>query len=300
MPMISLPTGAVLHYEKAGKGEPVILLHGFMGTGRTELGGLIDALSKTHLVFAPTYRGYGKSLPKPRTFPHDFYQRDAGDILAFMDALKLKKVHLLGFSDGGEIGLILAGTHPERFRSVVVWGAIGYVGPGVKKEVAKYYPPTWVTEEIKNRHGIKDPGPMVKQWVETIEWLADQGGDLSVHTADRIKEPLLMMLGDKDYLNPPQYAAKILVRAYNSRLRMFPCGHRIHDDLPERFLQVVREFINRYPMEKRPIESSYSGRQNQNKPLLPLPPSALLLAGGLSWFHRRKKDVAAATEKIKG
>ncbi len=299
MPMISLPTGATLYYEVAGSGEPLILLHGFMGTGRTELGGLIDSLSKSYLVFAPTYRGYGKSLPKPRTFPHDFYQKDAKDILAFMNALNLKKAHLLGFSDGGEIGLILAGTHPKRFQSVIVWGAIGYVGPNVKKEVAKYYPPTWVTEEIKKRHGIKDPGPMVKQWMETIEWLADQGGDLSVHTANQIKEPLLMMLGNKDYLNPPQYAAKILVQANNSRLRMFPCGHRIHDELPNRFIEVVHEFIGRYPMEKKQMESTNSGTKNKNRMALKIPPSALILAGGFSWFHRRKSNIAASQEKKK-
>jgi len=300
MVMIQLPTGATLHVEEKGTGEPLVLLHGFMGTGRSELGGLIDALSDRYRVLAPTYRGYGKSLPKPRTFPHDFYQRDAADIVALMDVLGLNKVHLLGFSDGGEIGLILAGTHPKRFQSVVVWGAIGFVGPGVKKEVVKYYPPAWVTDDIKARHGITDPGPMVKQWVESIIWLADQGGDLSVSTADRISAPLLMMLGDRDYLNPPEYAAKILVKAPDSRLRMFPCGHRIHDEMPDRFLSVIREFVGRYPMKGAEEKGSGSaaGTTGPAGPDRPdrVPTPALLLVGGLSWLHRRKQQVHASGE----
>ncbi len=299
MPNVKLSTGATLHYEDAGKGDALILLHGFMGTGRSELGKLIDTLSAHYRVLAPTYRGYGKSFPKPRTFPHNFYQRDAADIIAFMNALKLPRVHLLGFSDGGEIGLILGGSHPQRFQSIVVWGAIGFVGPAVKKEVVKYYPPTWVTPEIKARHGISDPGPMVKQWVDTIVWLADQGGDLSVHLANRITAPLLMMLGETDYLNPPEYAAKILVRARNSRLRMFPCGHRIHDDLPKRFLSAVRDFVERYPIKSTAEMKKVSGWRESGSEIR-LPASATLLAGGVSWLYRRKQRIAGEKNSVSG
>jgi valacyclovir hydrolase len=241
--LVELPTGATLHYEEKGKGEPVVVVHGLLGTARDELGEVIDWLSERYRVFGLTLRGYGQSLPKPRRFPADFYYRDAEDVMAFLDALQLGRVHYLGFSDGGEIGLILGGQHSERFRSIAVWGAIGYLGPAVREEVQKYYPATWVTEAVKARHGLEDPNPMIKEWVEAIVSMVDAGGDVSLHLAERIRAPLLVMLGDTDYLNPPEYAEILIERAAHGRLEMFPCGHEIHDQEPERFREVVGEFL---------------------------------------------------------
>jgi valacyclovir hydrolase len=241
--LLELPTGAALHFEEKGSGEPVLAVHGLLGTARAELGGLIDWLAERYRVIGLTLRGYGQSLPKPRRFPPDFYSRDAQDIVAFLDAMRLDRVHYLGFSDGGEIGLILGGERPERFRSIAVWGAIGFLGPAVREEVRKYYPATWVTESIKARHGITDADPMIKEWVEAIVRLVDAGGDLSLHLADRIRAPLLLMLGETDYLNPPEYARRLIERAGHGRLAMFSCGHEIHDQQPQRFREVVGAFL---------------------------------------------------------
>ncbi len=284
MAIVNLKTGASIHYVIKGKGEPLLLLHGFMGTAETELGTLINSLSKKYKVIAPTYRGYGKSGPKPRKFPKDFYQIDAKDMFALIDYLRLKKLHLLGFSDGGEIALIMAGTNSALFKSVVVWGAIGYVGPAVKKEAKKYYPATWVTNEIKARHGIKDANPMVKQWVDTLIYLSESGGDLSISLSKNNKAPLLMMLGNKDYLNPPEYAAKVLVEAENSRLRMFKCGHRIHDELPEKFLKAVFDFLGRYKIINiKDKQLSYRFSFNTCVPAIGI--------GSLFALYKRKENV---------
>lgn len=241
--LVELRTGATLHFEEKGRGEPVLLVHGLLGTARAELGGLIDWLSERYRAIGLTLRGYGRSLPKPRRFPPDFYERDTEDVVAFLDELHLDRVHYLGFSDGGEIGLILGGRHPDRCRSIAVWGAIGFLGPAVREEVRKYYPATWVTEEQKARHGLTDPDPLIKEWVEAIVAMVDAGGDISLHLADRIRAPLLVMLGETDYLNPPEYARRLIGRAGRGRLEMFSCGHEIHDQLPERFREVVGAFL---------------------------------------------------------
>jgi valacyclovir hydrolase len=284
MAIANLATGSTIHYIIQGKGEPLLLLHGFMGTAVAELGSLIDKLSRKYKVIAPTYRGYGKSGPKPRKFPKNFYQIDANDMLELVTFLQLGKIHLVGFSDGGEIALIMAGTKPELFASVVVWGAIGFVGPAVKEEAKKYYPATWVTDEIKARHGIEDANPMVKQWVDTLIYLSEKGGDLSISLSKNIKAPLLMMLGNEDYLNPPEYAAKVLVEAENSRLRMFKCGHRIHDELPEKFLKVVFEFLGRYKINKvKNGQLSYDYKLKTGFPVIGI--------GCLFALYKRKENV---------
>ena len=120
MPLARLNTGATLHYEDTlpeSDQIPVILLHGMLGTARIHLGHVMDQLRQQGFrVIGLTQRGYGESLPKPRDFPDNFYQRDCADLIAFMGAMRIDQAHLIGYSDGGEIALIAAGQHPRARR----------------------------------------------------------------------------------------------------------------------------------------------------------------------------------------
>src|SRR5689334_15857593 len=112
MPVMDTATGAKLHYveynPQAG-GAPVIAIHGLMGTAEKHLGHVMRWLAgEGYHVIGLTLRGYGESYPKPRDYPLNFYHRDADDVLAFMDAMKLPKAHLMGYSDGGETVMVAA------------------------------------------------------------------------------------------------------------------------------------------------------------------------------------------------
>jgi valacyclovir hydrolase len=238
MPQIALPTGATLDYEVVGQGTPLIALHGMLGTGRAHLGNVIDWLSASYQVYAPSLRGYGLSTPKPRDFPDDFYHRDARDVLAFMDALNIEQAHIIGFSDGGEITLICAGLAPERILSAASWGAVGYFGPDIP---ANFQPEDITPEEIA-MHDI-DPNVFAPAWMRAIAAIVDQGGDVALTLAPRIACPLLLMLGERDTLNPPRFANTFLRGAAHGRLVMFDAAHPIHADAWEHFQQVLGEFL---------------------------------------------------------
>jgi valacyclovir hydrolase len=245
MPFIDLATGARFHYEDIGAGIPVIALHGRFGTARVDLSNVLDWLSAAgYRVLGPSLRGYGQSTPKPRDYPLDFYHRDARDVIAFMDALKLERAHLLGYSDGGETALVAAGLAPERFTSVAVWGAIGYFGEIIRPVVQSNYPATWMDEETKRLHGITDPDPMVLQWVQALKFMIDAGGDVSLSLAPNINAPVLLMLGEADRLNPQAYGQNFVDRAQNGRLVMFKTGHAVHDQDWDGFKQVVGSFLS--------------------------------------------------------
>lgn len=243
MPFTEIATGARLFYEDAGSGEVVVALHGRFGTARVDLGDVVDWLSEDYRVLGPSLRGYGDSEPKPRDFPLDFYERDARDVIAFMDALGIEKAHLLGYSDGGETALIAAGLAPERFRSVAVWGAVGYFGPEIRPVVQANYPATWMDEETKRLHAIDDPNPMVLQWVQALKHIIDRGGDLSLSLAPKISAPVLLMLGRQDRLNPEAYGQKLVDQMSNGRLVMFETGHGIHEQDWAGFKRVVGDFL---------------------------------------------------------
>lgn len=248
MAFVEIPTGARLHYidtyPEGNPGKPVVILvHGMLGTAELHFSDLIEWLKEDYRVLGPTLRGYGESTPKPRSFPRDFYRRDMLDVLAFMNELNIDSAHILGFSDGGEIALLAAGSAPERFRSVTVWGAVGYYGPAMRPIAQKMFPGTWITQEERDLHGIEDADAFVLGWIEAVKGIIDSGGDLSLSLADQITAPLLLMLGREDTLNPAEYGQRLVELTPHGRLQLFDCGHAIHTQEPEAFKQAIGDFI---------------------------------------------------------
>jgi pimeloyl-ACP methyl ester carboxylesterase len=111
---------ARIWYGTAGKGEPVVLLHGGMESSLS-WGNQVPALIKTHhKVILIDSRGHGRSTMGP--YPLS-YEKMQSDVVAVMDALHLKKVSFVGWSDGAIISLIMAMKNPERVNRVYAFGA---------------------------------------------------------------------------------------------------------------------------------------------------------------------------------
>jgi valacyclovir hydrolase len=243
MPFAETSTGARLFYEDRGQGDPFILVHGLIGSAAEHFPRVMDWLSPNYHVLGLTLRGFGYSEPKPRDFPIRFYHRDADDVLAFMDALSIPQAHILGYSDGGEVALIAAGIQPERFKSVMTIGAIGSFGPELRPMVQRVYPGDWISDQETEFHGIADRAQFTLAWVTAMKHYIDAGGDVSLSTAPNITAPLLMMLGERDTLNPESYARKYVAQTPNGRLEMFHCGHGVHDEDWDNFQRVVSQFL---------------------------------------------------------
>ncbi|MDX2161967.1 MAG: alpha/beta hydrolase [bacterium] len=247
MPYSEVSTGAKLYYDDIGEGFPVIAIHGWLGTAQTHLARVMDWLSgRGYHVYGPTRRGYGESVPKPRDYPSDFYHRDARDMLAFMDELEIEKAHVLGFSDGGETALVMATMQPARFASVAVWGAIGSFEPSLRPRIQSNYPAHWMDEETRRINHIKDQGAadrLVLNWISAVKQMIDAGGDISLSQAHKISAPLLMMLGDRDTLNPERLGRRFVDHALRGQLVMFNSGHSIHDEQWEAFSKTLGDFL---------------------------------------------------------
>lgn len=256
MPMLSV-NGATLDYTDTGSPagdtsarRPVVLIHGWLGTWESEFGPELAWLSPHYRVLALTRRGYGQSGPKPRTYPRDFYQRDADDVAAWLDALGVADAHIVGYSDGGEVALLLAIARPDLARSVAVWGAVGYFGPEVRARAQRNYPPTWVSDEIRALHGSEHIEHMVLGWVTAMKQIIDGGGDVSLGAADRITCPLLLMLGRGDTLNPVHVGEQYVARTPRGKLAVFECGHPVHREQPDAFRAALWDHLQ--AAENRP------------------------------------------------
>ena len=110
-----------MYYEiyNAAGADPVLLLHGGLGS-TLNWGSQLPALTGKHKVIALDSRGHGRSTRSAQPFG---YELMASDVLAMMDHLKLDKVSIVGWSDGGIIGLVLAMQHPERVAKLFAYGA---------------------------------------------------------------------------------------------------------------------------------------------------------------------------------
>ncbi len=101
-------------------GKPVILLHGGLANSNY-FGHLIPALTEAGFhVIAIDSRGHGRSTRSAQPFSYELMELD---VVAMLDALHIARADLVGWSDGGIIGIVMAIRHPERLRRVFAFGA---------------------------------------------------------------------------------------------------------------------------------------------------------------------------------
>jgi pimeloyl-ACP methyl ester carboxylesterase len=104
-----------MYYEVHGAGEPLILLHG--GFGNTEnFANSIPVFAKEFRVIAVDSRGQGRTSDSGQPLS---YSLMVSDVVGIMDVLHIAKAHIVGWSDGGIIGLGLALHHPDRVMKLV-------------------------------------------------------------------------------------------------------------------------------------------------------------------------------------
>ena len=122
--------GIEMYYAVYGEGEPVLLIHG--GLGHADVwGAQVAELMKTHKVIVADSRGHGRSTRDAQPFG---YALMASDYLALLDTLGVDRTALVGWSDGGIIGLDIAINHPERLSKLFAHAAnatVDGVDPGV-------------------------------------------------------------------------------------------------------------------------------------------------------------------------
>jgi pimeloyl-ACP methyl ester carboxylesterase len=112
--------GVKLRYVTEGKGEPIVLLHGWIAD--SSMWGRLDAnpATKEYQLIAVDLRGHGKS-DKPHD-PEKYGPEMAEDVVRLLDHLRLPKAHLVGYSMGAIVAGKVAATHPERVLSIVYGG----------------------------------------------------------------------------------------------------------------------------------------------------------------------------------
>jgi pimeloyl-ACP methyl ester carboxylesterase len=123
-----------LSCEVRGDGEPLLLVHGFMGVG-ANWQYVFPVDPEGYRVIQPDLRGHGRSTNPSGTFT---FRQAALDLLALLDALGVDRVKAIGVSGGGLALLHLATLQPHRIRSMVLVSAPPYFPEQAKAIQARY------------------------------------------------------------------------------------------------------------------------------------------------------------------
>ena len=105
--------GETIHYEVAGRGDPLILIHGW-ALDRRMWDSQVRAFSPRYTVIRYDRRGFGKSSG------HEDPTWDAADLAALLDSLHVRRIHVLGMSQGGRVALQFVRDHPERVATLIL------------------------------------------------------------------------------------------------------------------------------------------------------------------------------------
>ena len=233
--------GVHTYYEEQGSGDPLLLLHGGLVDGDS-FGQQTPAFAARFQVTVPDRRGHGRTADVEGPITYDVM---ADDTIAFMDAVGSGPAHLVGWSDGGDVGLLVAIKRPDLVRRLVTIGA-NFSADGLTREAAESFRPdtpksvvpimreAWKVNAVDPDHFEVVLAKMQHCWF-----------DYSISTAAlaRIAAPTLVMVGDDD-ITRFEHTIELYDTIPDAQLAVIPgTSHLVPLEKPDLVNQLVLDFL---------------------------------------------------------
>jgi pimeloyl-ACP methyl ester carboxylesterase len=240
--------GVKLYTEISGTGPPILFLHGGLSSFDTSFARQRAYFSAFRTVIGVDQRGHGHSPDNERAFS---YPEMADNTAALIQRLGFGSVDIVGHSDGGNVGLLLARRHPELVRRLVISGANirgdydglwAYVRfrlastdrfaeslpPALREDYARVSPDG-------GAHWLTVVGKSKDLW---STWVVLEPSDLRA-----IRTPVLVMAGDHDVISL-EHALEIYRALPHGQLCILPAsGHATMQDRSDEFNRLSRAFL---------------------------------------------------------
>ena len=246
---------SLIYYEAQGSGTPVLVLPGLFGSIE-EFSGLRDALVMAgYRVIAADLPGSGRSEPQPRAYTASYYEEDTHAFAALLQHLESGPAHLMGFSDGGEISLLMAALMPGVARSVVTWGAAGVLNdPSGQLREAIYNvvdhpiaPLEQFRDYLVSTYGEANARAMTQSMVAAMSDIIEAGGELSLSKAGNITCPVLLIAGEHDIFAPPALASELAARIRTAEVLVAEgADHNVYMDRPEWLTHAILDWVGKH------------------------------------------------------
>jgi pimeloyl-ACP methyl ester carboxylesterase len=267
--------GHDLSYLRGGRGETMLLVHGIAGSCNT-FDTVVEGLAERYEVIAPDLLGHGQS-GKPRG---DYsLGAHASGLRDLMEVLNIKSATIVGHSLGGGVAMQMAYQFPERCERLVLV-ASGGLGPEVTPLLrAATLPGTDLALSLATSDRAKGvyrkvlsplkrfnltAAPTMSHVLEHVACLQDrEARHAFIHTVRAVMDlrgqridardrlyladhvPMMIVWGDRDRFIPVKHGREAHEMLPASRLEIFEgAGHFPHRDDPERFVDVLLDFMD--------------------------------------------------------
>ena len=251
----------LLHSQVQGEGEPLIIIHGFLGMG-DNWKTLANAFAERFEVHLIDQRNHGRSFHSD-----DFsYELMVEDLVHYMDHHKMNKAHLLGHSMGGKTAMLMSVEHPERVDHLVVadiapkfypphhqfildaLNAVDFSVVTSRTEIdeifQRYIPEKGIRQFLLKNVYRKGRGQLGYRFnLHGLEENIDEvGAELPPHAMS--ETPTLFLRGVHSGYITEQDEALIAAHFPNSKIIDIPdAGHWLHAENPDDFYKNVVRFL---------------------------------------------------------
>jgi pimeloyl-ACP methyl ester carboxylesterase len=219
--VIAHVNGIDMQWESTGDGEPLVWLHGFMGTGADWQHVFPDALPG-HRLIAPDLPGHGASSGRPG--PYSFRQ-SADDVYELLDSIGVDRVGIIGLSGGGITALHMATRQPERVTRLVAISAPASFPPQAREIQRNFSEGMLGAAEMARMRGRHSREGQIEALMAQTRAFAD-AADPAFTDADlaSVTAPTLIVFGDRDFLYPVSMACELRRTIPRSWLWVVPNG----------------------------------------------------------------------------
>jgi len=222
--------GHRIYYAVSGSGPALVFLHGGGDSGEHSFARQLDVFAQRHRIVAPDQVGQGRTpeIPGPLS-----YTAMMEDTAALLEQLKLKHIDVVGFSDGGILGLMLAVRHPELVRRLVISGV-------------NIAPEGLTAENLEGLRANQTAEPKTIDEKLARLWLTSPTEtELSLALLAKITQPVLVISGDRDAITL-EHTLQIYHALPNSELCVLPgTDHATFSGRPEWLNPIIGAFLDR-------------------------------------------------------
>ncbi len=241
-------------YVEEGEGEPLVLLHGLFGA-LSNFKDLVDHFKSTHKVVIPMLPLFDLNILETTV------NGLAKHVQKFIEARGFTKVHLLGNSLGGHVGLVYTLKNQELVKTITLTGSSGLFENGMgetypkrgdydfirKKTEMTFYDPKVATKEL-----VDEVYSIVNNRLKALKVITLAKSAIRHNLGDElqdIKVPTCLIWGKNDTITPPMVAEEFQSLIPNSELHWIDkCGHAPMMEVPGEFNQILSGFLAKHKL----------------------------------------------------
>jgi pimeloyl-ACP methyl ester carboxylesterase len=245
--------GLDIFYELHGQGEPMLLLHGFGGTGRDDWRHQIPVLSRELQLVVPDLRGHGRTdHPEVITGP-EFFDAATADMVKLISALDLVPVHVCGFSMGASIAAWFCLENPSLCRSLILVSGAARLSRDTAPKLFRFWEnlselddvdPAW-SQVLARVHGKNKWRTLLRNYGAAVLARVEDDEDVLRGRAEEITCPTLIVQGVEDEVSPRLHSEELRARIPDTELLLFQADHRVQRQQSDEFNRALLGFLDR-------------------------------------------------------